>query len=397
MKNTTLVGVLIGCTLFAGASVALAQTYVYPVTPVNSTYYPPAPIASSCASFTVYQQFGSSDSVTGGQVTALQQLLNREGYLSGVTGYFDQGTGIFSTGTVGPQTRAILSQESCANGYNGYVNPVVPVSPVYTPPAYIPQGNNNCSWINGMYQCNVPSYPVNCPYFSNNGYYGNNNGYGCGNNVTITSFNVNTANTTNSYSGNVTSITVQGSGFSPNGNTVRFDSVSIPNVSAFNGGTTLVFTVPSGYYSGSFPITVTNSQGITSNSLSYTMTSNNCYGYNPYNNCSNNYPNSSQLTLSMVSGSGTSIPVGASANLVVTANDQNNQRVTITTNWGDGSNNDVQWQYISGLYTLSLLHSFTTPGTYTVRVTATDSNGFTAYSSQVVTVVGNGYYYGRSY
>jgi peptidoglycan hydrolase-like protein with peptidoglycan-binding domain len=131
MKNTTLVGVLIGCTLFAGASVALAQTYVYPVTPVNSTYYPPAPIASSCASFTVYQQFGSSDSVTGGQVTALQQLLNREGYLSGVTGYFDQGTvgavanfqrahGIFSTGTVGKLCKRIQRLcKSCCTSFAG--------------------------------------------------------------------------------------------------------------------------------------------------------------------------------------------------------------------------------------------------------------------------------------
>jgi hypothetical protein len=69
--------------------------------------------------------------------------------------------------------------------------------------------------------------------------------------------------------------------------------------------------------------------------------------------------------------------------------------MTITTVWGDGSANDVQQSYSNGQRTFSLSHVYYTPGTYTMRVTATDSSGYSAYSTLTVTVYGNGYY--RSY
>jgi peptidoglycan hydrolase-like protein with peptidoglycan-binding domain len=400
MKKTTFLSVLLGIALLSGATVAQAQTYIYPLTPTlypNTPAYPGSPILPACVTFTEYQQLGSSDSYTSGQVTALQQLLNREGYLSGVTGYFDQGTfgavvnfqrahGLFTTGTVGPLTRAALSQESCGNGYNPvvppvYLPPVVPQPPVYVPPV------NNCSWASGIYQCSAPSYPVNCPYLSS-GYYP----YGCVNGVTLNSFTTTTINPTNSYNGNITSVTLQGSGFSPNGNTVHFDAISIPSVSSVNGSS-ITFNVPSGYYAGSYPITVTNAQGFTSNALTFTMTTNNCYTYSPYNNCTPYYPGSTTLSLSGISGS-TSVQAGMNSYWTVTATDANNQNVTVTTNWGDGSSNDVQSSYGS-TRTFNLWHTYYTSGTYTVRVTATDSNGFTAYSSIPVTV--SGYTYGRPY
>jgi peptidoglycan hydrolase-like protein with peptidoglycan-binding domain len=120
MKHS-LFSVVLGIALVAGAAVANAQTYVYPLTSG-------VPLPSACVSFTAYQTFGSSDITTSGQVSELQVLLNREGYLSGVSGTYDNGTygavinyqrahGIQITGTVGPITAAALSQDGCQGSY----------------------------------------------------------------------------------------------------------------------------------------------------------------------------------------------------------------------------------------------------------------------------------------
>lgn len=362
MYKKAFLGAILGVTLLGSAVAASAQTFVYPVGVVSSP-------AVSCVSFTAYQALGSSDAATGGQVTQLQQLLNREGYLSGVSGYFDNGTfgavinyqrahGIQATGTVGPITSNLLSQDSCNGSYGNYGNQYGYVAPVV--PSY------NCSWNNG--------------YNSNSWYNNSCNGY---NSVTLNSL-------TTSYTNAGITMTIKGSGFTATGNTVRFGSSTITNATSYNG-TTLTFTIPNGYYTGTYSVVVTNASGISSNTLSYIMSGNNYNNNSYYNGYSNVAP-----TVSNISGS-TNVSANTTNTWTVTTNDQNNQNVTVTTSWGDSTSNDVQTSYGNGQRTLSLSHVYQYPGTYAIRVTATDPSGLSSYSSMTVTVYGNGYYNNNSY
>lgn len=397
MYKKAFLSAVLTVTILSAAAVANAQTFVYPVGVIPSQ-------ATACVTFTAYQELGSSDVATGGQVSLLQQLLNREGYLSGVSGYFDNGTfgavinyqrahGIAPTGAVGPMTRTLFSQDSCNTSYGtsyggsyGYV----------APPA-----NNSCSWINGAYQCGYSNnYPANCIYNSN-GYYSNSSYYNNGCNGYV-SLRINSM--TSSYGNGGTTITVVGSGFSSSGNTVRFGNSTITNVYSYNG-TSLTFTMPVGYYAGNYAVSVTNAAGMSSNSLNYIVSgndynnnnnsNNNCYsgyqnGYNQnYCQNNNNYPNVAP-TVSDIGGS-TNVPVNMTNTWTVTTSDQNNQNLTLVTNWGDSTGTDVQTSYGSGRHTYSLVHAYRYPGTYTIRATVTDSTGLSSYSTMIITVYDNGY------
>jgi peptidoglycan hydrolase-like protein with peptidoglycan-binding domain len=383
MKKITIISFVLVAIVLAGAAVASAQTYIFPVnTGGYTTPYPgqyAAPYQSAvCMVYTSYQMLGSTDGSTGGQVTPLQQMLNREGYLSGVSGTFDLGTlgavfnyqrthGIFPTGTVGPVTRQALNQEGCAGTGIGYG---------YVPPT--PTPNIPPVW-------NQPN-----PCFS--GYY--NTYSNCQTDVRITSI-------SSSYSNNRMVVNVKGYGFSSDNNTVNYGGTIIPNVSSSNTGTSISFVVPVNYqgtyYNTSSPVSVTNFGGYISNTISFVpdYNQNNQYGqYDPYGNPygwqGNQYQNGTPV-ISSITGP-TNLQTGNSSVWAVTASDQYGQNMTITTNWGDGSSVDTRQAYGVNQNSYSFPHTYTNSGTYTIRITATDSSGRNAYSTLTVQVSGSNYH-----
>lgn len=371
MKNTYLSGVL-GLVLLASPLLASAQSYNY-LYPNYSQYQNTGTYtgASGCIALTHYLLFGSSDVYTGGQVTMLQQFLNNTGYLRGVSGYFDQGTlgavvnyqrdhGIPQTGTVGPLTRATINQQSC----------------------------------NGSYPApNYPGYPV-----PNNG-------------ISISSLSASSGN-----AGMV--VTIYGTNLAGYNTAVHFGNTIVPTTYASNS--TVSFTVPS-YSSGTYQVYVTNNYG-TSNSISFTVnssSSNNCYwnngmyqcgcyNYNNssyYNNgCNNNYPGTwfgsdGQPRVSSISGPGTA-STGSSNTWSAQAYTVNGLPYTVRVDWGDGTSQQSSQSYGSGQQNYPFTHTYLSPGSYTIRFTATDTNGAFAYATLPVSVYGsyiggnNGNYYG---
>ena len=254
----------------AGAPLAQAQVYTsYPPSTSYTTPYNNYSTASSCVALTAPLAVGTSDFLSGGQVSQLQTFLVRMGFLSSafVTGYygpitasavaqFQASHSVPSTGVVGPLTRAAIQQVSCNGGIgiNPIIpsNPVYPVSPVYpTYPTY-------------------PTYPVNpgYPYF---------NTAPVLNQLTV---NTNTATLT---------MTLQGYGFSASNNTVYFGPVTINGIASVNG-TQLSFNVPTNLaVNTTYQVTVSNGSA-TSNALSYYLSSNtNCLYNSGYSNCNCNY------------------------------------------------------------------------------------------------------------
>lgn len=333
--------------LLAAAQVSYNSNPYYP----SNSYYPSSQ-PGTCLSLTAYQYLGVSDAITGGQVTILQQFLNRTGYLNGVSGYFDSGTygavvnyqlahGITPTGTVGPITRASINQQSCTGAYP-YQNP----------------------------------YPYNAP-------------------PSISSL--------SSYNGSPgMSVTIYGSNFANNA-AVNFNGSTIANSYATNGA--LTFTVP--YVSnGTYQVYVSNAYG-SSNSVSFSVngyTNGNCNyynnsyqcdcGYYPYNNC-NTQPSSgtwfgtgSQPRISSISGQG-SAPAGTTQTWSVMAYSLNNMPFTVTVDWGDGTSQQSSQNYGNSQQSYQFSHAYSSSGTYTIRFTATDTTGSYAYSTLPVSVYGS--------
>ncbi len=360
----------------------------------------------SCLALTAFQGPGSMDSYTGGQVTQLQQFLNQTGYLSGVSGTYDNGTlgavinyqqshNIQITGTVGPITRAAINQQSCGSGYQTpYSYPVTGYS-----------NGNNCYWTgstyNSTYVCTnnsivpvAPIVPIPAPIICNswNNGYGNYNNYGnnCNpyNNVVISSLSA-------SYNYNTATLTVRGNGFSATGNTVYFGNTLVSGVYS-SDGSTLTFTVPVGYYSGTYAVMVKNAQGISSNSLSFVLNNSNNNNWNNNYNWNNGYNSYNPVSLSNISGPSV-VRAGAANTWTVTVNGTNYSNTTLTATWGDiyTNNSDIQQSYGNGNQTFSFSHVYQTPGSYTLRITATSANGASSYVTYLVTVSSNGnqYYY----
>ena len=414
--------VLVFAMLAGPTLTATAQSYYG-----NYSNYSGAAPYNGCAYLTVYQGLWSTDSSTSGQVTMLQVFLNQAGYLSGVSGTFDNGTygavinyqrayGLPVTGVLDPATRALISQQSCgagvSGGYPGSYQNSYPVT------NYL--NGNNCYWTGGtynnMYVCtNTPVSPMVPPVYPYqpyqqgfcNGY--NNYRYQYGNSYCNPyAAIINSLSVSYSYTGST--ITITGSGFSPTGNTVYFGNTIISS-NAVSNGSTIVFTVPAGYYAGTYGVSVKNSFGYSSNTLSLDLTNNynNC-NYNngnwySNNNCYNNvYQNGNYYvnppSLSNITGPST-VQAGVSNTWNVTSYVANNSyngynnMLTLTANWGDvyNSGNNTQTSYANGNQNFSFSHMYQNPGTYTLRITATDNSGRSTYETYTVVVTGNGNYY----
>lgn len=236
--------------LAAGAPLAQAQVYTtsYPVTTSGYGYQ-----NSSCIELTAPMTIGASDYLNGGQVSELQEFLVRDGLLPSqyVTGYygsltagavaqFQASRGISPVGVVGPITRSAIQQVSC--GGTSIVSPANPISPI-NPGGPI-----------------IFNQPLELSSLSSNG---------IGSNIIIT---------------------LQGSGFDANDNTVHFGTAQISDISSTDNGQELSFNVPS-VVAGTYQVYVSTSRGQT-NTLSYyysgSTTSTNCnYYYNgvQYNSC----------------------------------------------------------------------------------------------------------------
>lgn len=214
----------------------------------------------------------------GTDVTSLQTFLVAQNYPGGgnwmITGYYGQATaaavrnyqsthGLAQTGIFDAATRASIG--GCGTSYTGNYNYV------YNNPSYPYNYNNNYNYnYNG-------GYPYNYGY---NPYSGT---------LRIDSLSVNSAVTG-------AAVTISGSGFDYNNNTVYVGNVPVTNISSWNG-TSLTFTVPQNV-SGSVLVYVANSRG-SSNSLTLNVQNyGGCYGNC---GCSSGISCNQQLTITQIS------------------------------------------------------------------------------------------------
>lgn len=183
-----------------------------------------------------------------------------------------------------------------------------------------------------------------------------------------------------------TSVTIVGSGFSSEGNTVHFGNGIIANLRSVDG-TSLSFTVPAtitGFGSqvlilGSYPISFTNSQGYTSNTLPFIVTSVAPLGASP--------------TIKTVSGP-TSLQTGAQGIWTITVNNPGYTNLTTSVSWGDSGvygyvAPQPQIVVAQGIQTLTFTHTYYAAGTYTVVFTVTNPSGQSHSSSATVSVSGS--------
>ncbi|MDO8514148.1 MAG: peptidoglycan-binding protein [bacterium] len=349
------------------ANVAAAQSY-YP------SYGNTAVYTGVCVNLMNDLSWG----MRGAEVRQLQTFLVGQNYAGGgnwmITGYFGSATtqavrnfqqsqGLATTGAVDSATRAAISRVSCGGGYNNiypynYTTPYVnPFTTPYTPPTPT---------------TNVCTYPYNQSYA-----YGYNYCPPAPVTPSLTYLNPN--------SGAVgATVTVYGSGFSTTGNTVRFGNGIITNIGSGDGHT-MTFTVPSqlvGYGTqvmtlGTYNVSVSNSQGYTSNSLPFTVTSLGSYG---------------APTITSLNGP-TTLATGVQGTWTITVNNPSNLYLTTSVNWGDAGQNYAnsalsQVTYVQGTNTLTFTHTYYTVGTYTVTFTVSNGSGQQNTTSATVVVTG---------
>lgn len=377
-------------TLLFGAHMVFAQSYqAYYPTP---TSYQQAYVGS-CISISRDLSVGSR----GSDVLQLQKFILNHNYPGAgswiLTSYFGQATraGVINlqidshlpqTGILDAQTRAALTQMTCGYGYNQpapYPNsnqyPWTITQPWYNYNNYT-YGTNytgNCS--------NVYGSTCQCGWNTVSGYTYSNvcNGTSVGNlNISYLSPNSGSIGTT---------VTIYGNGFSSTNNSVRFGNGVITNLNSTDGRS-LTFVVPStlsgfgyGYVTpGSYNVSVTDSSGMTSNALPFTV---NSYG---------NGGNYNAPSISNVSGP-TSLQVNTNGTWIVSINYPNNQfnnYATISVNWGD----PVYGAYLTGPQQLTNIsqsatftHAYSQAGTYTVTFTV--SNSYGSNSSTITVHVGS--------
>jgi len=226
--------------------------------------------------------------------------------------------------------------------------------------------------------CGTPTYPI---YPTSP----------CGYGYPYTSNCINTGIPTISYitptSGGVgTSVTVLGSGFSTTGNAVHFGNGIIGNLLS-SDGRSLSFTVPttiSGYgYQpvglGTYNVSVSNSAGVSSNSMPFTITS---------------LGGTGAPTITGVTGP-TSLAVGAIGTWSLNIQNPTGSYVTTSVTWGDTGNGYVnqaapQTTYAQGASTLTFTHAYIAAGTYTVTFTVSNENGQQNTTTETVYVSGTG-------
>lgn len=184
-----------------------------------------------------------------------------------------------------------------------------------------------------------------------------------------------------------TSVTVFGSGFSTNGNTLHFGSGIITNLNSPDGRS-VSFIIPTqltGFGSqpvtiGTYGVSVTNSYGISSNTLQFDVTS---------TGSSNAAP-----VISSVTGP-TSLQSGVQGTWSLTMNNPSNSYATVSVNWGDSGNGYVnmaapQMVYANGTQTLTFTHTYFTAGMYTITFTANNQSGLSNIYSATISVGGSG-------
>jgi peptidoglycan hydrolase-like protein with peptidoglycan-binding domain len=214
-----------------------------------------------------------------------------------------------------------------------------------------------------------------CPWYMNFGNCGSWNGGGYWN-----------ANITSLYpaSGGVgTTVTIFGSGFSQRGNSVRFGSGVISNLTS-SDGTSLSFIVPTqltGYGSqsmalGTYNVSVTNERGSTSNTLPFTVTS--------------IEQNSLPPSITSLNGP-VRLAAGTQGTWTVTLKAYGNSNVTTSVRWGDEhlyqvSAESSQTFAPTTSQTLTFRHIYQSPGVYMAVFTVSDSFGRQNTSSATVTV-----------
>jgi len=182
------------------------------------------------------------------------------------------------------------------------------------------------------------------------------------------------------------SVTVIGTGFSTNNNTVHFGQGIISNLQS-SDGQSVSFTVPAqltGFGSqvlvlGSYNLSVTNSSGYTTNAVPFVVTSLISGGGAP--------------TITGVNGP-TSLAVGATGTWAVTINNPSNSSVSTSVTWGDTGNGYVnqaapQITYTPGSATLTFTHAYFTGGTYPITFTVSNSNGQQNTTTATVYVSGS--------
>lgn len=280
----------------------------------------------------------------GSDVTSLQQYLVQSGYIGSwaLTGYYGAATaaavrnfqvihGIAATGSVGPQTRSALSA-GCTYSFSPYTN-----YSYYQPTPYT-YSTQPTPYVYPTYPYTTyqpPYTPVSAPRI----------------------------NSLSVLTGSVgTSVTVYGSGFQQEGNTVHFGRGIIANLRSFDG-TSLTFTVPAqltGYGSevvtlGSYAVSVGTIYG-TSNSVNFSVTG---------------ITNQFAPTIGNVSGP-TTLGTNSTGTWYVTVGGVQQGSVVVEADWGDTYNytytQPAQQQVYLGStqQQVSFTHAFSNPGTYTI-------------------------------
>ena len=338
-------------------------------------------------------------------VLSLQQFLVAQNYPGGgswmQTGYFGQATaaalrsfqasrGLPQTGWVDAGTAAAISAASCPgystySGY-GYTSSYPLNTYSYAPYSYNYNSHSNTLPYSYPNYPTYPSYPTydNCLVGQGSSYtYGGYN-YNCP--VRISSL--------SRTSGEVGDrVTVYGSGFSSSGNTVRFGvGVAARNISASDGGTRLTFTVPTyldvytygreRVYETTYPISVVNSRGYTSNSASFRVTD------------TDNEDND-DLEITSISGP-SSLDTGEEGLWTVRVSGGSSDYYTFSVDWDD----DTSFPYYpyypypyaqaqDFFQTNRLTHTYYSSGTYDIRFTVRDRSGDSDTATKTVRVSGD--------
>lgn len=331
-----------------------ALVFGFLVSPVSAQASYHYSSSGSCVSLSRQLSIG----MRGNDVSELQRFLATQNYSGSsdtnwmITGYFGRATeaavkifqsinGLSPVGIVGTQTRLALERASCG-GYSG--------TPYFPTPQTYP-----------VYPSQPPiTYPTN---------------------VSIVSL--------NPYSGNVgTPVTIYGSGFTQEGNTVLFGRGIITGIRSFDGRT-ISFTVPSllsGYGSdpvqiGTYPVSVKNQFGYQSNAVQFSVTGLTISGapqiiaVNGPNSVNTNTANTWTLTAFAPSGT----------------------QLTTSVTWGDEYLNVAQAQlasqqiYGTGInQNVSFSHTYTQPGTYVMTFRVRNAQGQESVSTMSVVVSGAG-------
>ena len=181
-------------------------------------------------------------------------------------------------------------------------------------------------------------------------------------------------------------VTVYGSGFTTSGNTVRFGNGIIANIGS-QDGRAISFAVPAnmtGYNNipvglGTYPVSVSNASGYTSNTLPFTV---------------NALGGTGAPSISNVSGPSTlSTNVAGTWTLNILTGQSTYTNVSVR--WGDEgvygySASAPQTTNYTGNQTFTFTHSYATSGTYTVTFTVSNLNGKSNTATATVVVSGSG-------